>query len=444
MKNKYLLFTFIISIFLLIIFIGFKLLYPKEIKFLNGSIIGYKQDSLLIEDQKNIIYQFKGCPLETQDFDEVAIKYTGLIDNYQAISYECKFKQMNKEIDIPKLYDDKGIFSQYYKLAYDKLQTLSLDEKIGQLLLARYSNDNAIDKFKLGGFIFYEKDFQNKSKEEVKQMISALQKKSNIPLLTAVDEEGGKVIRVSSNPKLVSTPFLSSSDLYEKGGLEAIKEDTITKSKILNELGLNVNLAPVVDVSLENKDYIYERSLKQNTSIVADYAKTVITNSKNSGVSYVLKHFPGYGNAKDTHYGAAVNNMSYEEIQKNALPPFTSGIKSEAEAILVSHVITNSIDEDNPASLSINVHNLLRDTLDFTGVIISDDLDMGAVSGIENAEAKALLAGNDLLIVTDYEESFDNIKNALADNLISQNLIDKCVFKIIAWKYYKGLMFLDK
>ena len=446
MKNKYLLFTIIISILLLLIFISFKLLYQKEnnLKELNGSIIGFKKDSLLIEDQNNIIYEFKGCPLENNNWEEVAIKYTGLLDNYQAISYDCDFKKMNKNIDIPKLYDDNGLFSQYYKLAYDKLQSLSLDEKIGQVLLARYANNTDLDKYKLAGFIFYEKDFQDKTKDEVKQMISSLQKKSSIPLLTAVDEEGGKVIRVSSNPKLVSTPFPSSSSLYEKGGLEAIKEDTINKSKILNELGLNLNLAPVVDVSLDEDDYIYERSLKQNTSIVANYAQTVITNSKNSGVSYVLKHFPGYGNAKDTHYGGAVNNMSYEDIQKIALPPFTSGIKAEAEAVLVNHVITNSIDEDNPSSLSINVHNLLRDDLNFTGVIISDDLGMGAISSIENVEAKALLAGNDLLIVTDYEESFNNIKKALNDNMISQNLIDKCAFKILAWKYYKGLMFLDK
>ena len=111
-------------------------------------------------------------------------------------------------------------------------------------------------------------------------MIKEVQEVSKIPLLTAVDEEGGKVVRISSNKNLVEEPFKSSKELYKEGGFERIKEDTIEKSKVLNNLGLNVNLAPVVDVSTNASDYMYERALGENTELTATYAKTVISASK--------------------------------------------------------------------------------------------------------------------------------------------------------------------
>ena len=272
-------------------------------------------------------------------------------------------------------------------------------------------------------------------------MINNLQKNANIPLLTAVDEEGGTVVRVSSNPLLANAKFRSPQELYNTGGLNLIKEDTIQKSKLLNDLGLNVNLAPVVDVSTNASDYMYSRSLGQNTSITSDYAKSVIEASQGGGVSYTLKHFPGYGNNSDTHNSGSVDNRSFDDILKNDLPPFKSGIEAGAEAVLVSHNTVTNIDSDNPASLSTSVHNLLRNELGFTGVIITDDLAMGAVSNIDNNVVKAILAGNDLIITTDYQSGIASVKNAVNDGTISENLIDKLAFKILAWKYYKGLMF---
>ena len=331
-------------------------------------------------------------------------------------------------------------------MAYNKLKTLSLDEKIGQLLLVRYPDSNQIEdlkKYKLSGFVFYEKDFKNKTKNEVINMIDKLQNNSSIPLLTAVDEEGGKVIRVSSNSNLVSEPFKSPSDLYNSGGFAKIKEDTKYKSEILYSLGLNVNLAPVVDVSTDSSDYIYERTLKQDTSKVKEYAKTVIEASKGTNVSYTLKHFPGYGSNSDTHLGSSTSSKSYDDILSIDIPPFKAGIDAGAEAVLVSHNIVSSIDSSSPSSLSINTHNILRDDLNFTGVIITDDLDMNALNNIDDKVIKALLAGNNLIITTNYEESFNEIKNAINNNELSEDTIDKLVFKVLAWKYYKGL-FLSK
>lgn len=269
-------------------------------------------------------------------------------------------------------------------------------------------------------------------------MINILQKNSNIPLLTAVDEEGGSVVRISTNENLYHTPFKSPSELYNINKFESIKEDTINKSILLNNLGINLNLAPVVDVSTNENDYMFKRSLGQSTELTSEYAKTVIETSKKYKVSYTLKHFPGYGNNIDTHIDSAVDTRSYESILTNDIPPFKSGINAGAEAVLISHNIVASIDDKNPASLSNKIIKLLTNDLNFTGIIITDDLDMVATNKIKDASIKALLAGSTLLITTNYE-NVNQVINAVNQNIISEDLIDKQAFKILAWKYYKGL-----
>lgn len=372
------------------------------------------------------------------------LSFAGKKDNKEkAIENVGTVMEKKEEDGVPTDWQDDGIFSDYYKAAYKKLKTLTLDEKIGQLLLVRYPDENqisALKEYKFAGYVFFAKDFKDKTGTEVKNMMNVAQDNANIPLLTAVDEEGGSVVRVSSNPNLVKEKFKSPSELYNLGGFDQIEEDTIYKSRTLYHLGLNLNLAPVVDVSTNASDYMYERTLKKETDLTATYAKTVINASKGTGVSYTLKHFPGYGNNPDTHTGSNVDNRTYEDIVKNDLPPFEEGIKVGAEAVLVSHNIVNSIDSKNPASLSKDVHNLLRDNLKFTGVVITDDIAMGAVSNIENVTVKAIQTGNDLIITTDYKGSFNDIKNAVKDKTLSEEQIDKLTFKVLAWKYYKGLL----
>lgn len=350
---------------------------------------------------------------------------------------------------IPVSEDDftprkKDLFSEFYLLSENYIKNLSLDDKIGQLLLVRYdesNKDDAINKYKVGGFVFFANAFNGKNKDEVIKMISSLQDKTKVPLLTAVDEEGGKVVRVSSNTALRSEKFKSPSELYNSGGLDLIKQDTIEKSKLLKSLGINVNLAPVVDVSTNPDDYIYERTLKQDVSKVSDYSKTVIDASKGTNVSYVLKHFPGYGSNSDTHVGASTDNRTLSDLISNSFPPFEAGIDSGAEAILINHSIVTAIDSNNPASLSSNVHNYLNNQLGFSGITITDDLAMSSLSLITNKYEKAVLAGNDILIVTDFEEAFNEIKSAVNEGRIKEEKIDELVKRIIAWKYYKGLMY---
>lgn len=403
---------------------------------MKGTVLSKNKDNLVIQDTNNAIYTFKMTEGDVSVGEHIVLEYMGVIDKLKNV-------QDNKVISIQTIdtvsleEETTGIFSKFYKQAQKKLEDLSTEEKIKQLLLVRY-NDKAVDA--LGGFVFFEKDFQNKEENEVISMINGVQEKSKIPLLTAVDEEGGKIVRISSNSKLRTTKFRSSKDLYDEGGFNLIAEDTVDKSKLLKKLGLNVNLAPVVDIADDVDAYMYERTIGKGKEITADYAKTVINASKGTDVSYTLKHFPGYGNNTDTHLSAAEDIRDYDTIINNDLIPFKAGIEAGAEAVLVSHNIVKSIDADNPASLSASVHNLLKVTLGFTGITITDALDMGALKDVDDLYVKALLAGNELLIVTDYEEAIKEIQEALTNKQISENVIDDAALKVLAWKYYKGLM----
>ena len=416
---------------------------------ISATVLKNENDMITVQDSDNVIYTFDARNIDVEVGQNVFIEYTGLLDKnlevQDIVVVHYNVITTVNDTSIPDEWQDNGIFSKYYTLAYNKVKSMSLDEKIGQILLVRYPDDDTaateLAKYKFGGYVFFAKDFNGKTKQEVIDMINKLQNVTDIPILTAVDEEGGAVVRVSSNPNLADSQFLSSQELYRTGGFNLIREDTIKKSNLLKSLGLNLNLAPVVDVSTNSTDYMYSRSLGEDTATTAMYATTVISASKGTGVSYTLKHFPGYGNNTDTHTGSSVDSRTYDDIVNNDLPPFEAGINAGAEAVLVSHNTVTSIDSSNPASLSAGGHNLLRNSLGFTGIIITDDLAMGAVSSINDAVVQAILAGNDLIITTDYASDIAKIKSAMNNGILSEDMIDKLAFRVIAWKYYKGLMF---
>lgn len=343
---------------------------------------------------------------------------------------------------VPVDWQDNGIFSTYYEKAYEKLETMTLEEKVGQLLVVRYNSNilDAISNYHIGGTTFYGIDFKNKTLEEVKEMTSTVQNQSKIPMITAVDEEGGTVIRVSSNQNLVAEPFKSSQNLYANGGFDKITEDTINKSAVLKDLGLNMNFAPVVDITSDKNAYIYKRTFGQNATLTGQYAETVIKASKNTGVSYSLKHFPGYGNNKDTHTTSSTDETSLEEFWNTHLVPFKIGIDAGAEAVMISHNIVSAVDKENVASLSLAVHNILLKDLKFTGIAITDDLDMDAAKIVPNKYIKAFEAGNHIILCSEYRLAHAEILNAIKDGTITEDYLNQQVFKVLAWKYYKGLL----
>ena len=206
-----------------------------------------------------------------------------------------KKKDSDAVTSVPSDYDDSGIFKDYYEAAYNKLSSMSIDEKIGQMLLVRMDDtrvDSIINDYHVAGFVMFSRDFKNKSKEDIKAEIDKYQNESKIPMLFTVDEEGGTVVRISSNKNLRSEPFKSPQDIYNELGMDGIISDTKEKSELLKSLGVNVNLAPVADVSTNTSDFIYDRSFGKSASETSKYIETVVNTYNEFGLGSCLKHFP--------------------------------------------------------------------------------------------------------------------------------------------------------
>lgn len=347
---------------------------------------------------------------------------------------------------VPVEPEDTSIFGEYKKEALEVLDTMTLEEKIGQLFLVRCPEIEQLDFYlsmKPGGFILFGRDFTDKTNNQVVSDIGYYQNNSTIPMIIGVDEEGGTVVRVSSNPLLANERFKSPQELFAIGGFEEIKKDTMKKSELLLNLGINLNLAPVADVSINETDFIYQRTFGKDALETSEYAKTVVEVMKNSGISSTLKHFPGYGSNVDTHTGSAYDTRPYERFVNSDFIPFKAGIDAGADSVLVSHNVIEAIDKELPASLSQEVIDILRNDLEFTGIIMTDDLSMGAITQLETElppEVTAVLAGNDMLIVTDFENSYKTLLNAVKIGGISLERIDESVLRILQWKFYKNLL----
>ncbi len=338
-----------------------------------------------------------------------------------------------------------GEFSEYYDAAYAMLSEMSMEEKVGQLLLARCPDNAAeqAERFQLGGYVLFKRNVKDKTPETLRDFIGGFQSVSEIPMICAVDEEGGEIVRVSSLSAFRETRFPSPSMAYKNGGFQGIYDDYSEKSKFLLDLGFNLNLAPVADVSVDPKDYIYSRTLGLPAEETAEYITNAVSAAKEAGISSCLKHFPGYGNNADTHTGSAIDERSEDSFRSSDFLPFKAGIDAGAECVLVSHNIVKCFDGEKPASLSPEIHRILREELDFSGIIMTDDLSMDAVSLFCTDSlpyAEAVNAGNDMLIVTEYEAAYNDILSATESEEIAQETIDRAVMRIIAWKYSKGLL----
>jgi beta-N-acetylhexosaminidase len=309
-------------------------------------------------------------------------------------------------------------------------------EKVAQLFLARADGDDLdfILEKNPGGLVMFGSNFKDKSKDEVKDEIKGYQEKSEIPLIIAVDEEGGTVVRVSSDPALSDEKFLSPQEYYNEGGAELAVEKEKKKCGILKELGINMNLAPVADVSLSPSDFIYDRSLGQSAEITSQYIGEVVAEMKNEGMASCLKHFPGYGSNADTHTGIAVDERPMRTFQNSDFLPFMTGIEAGADAVLVSHNIVTCMDAELPSSLSPAVHDILRSDLEFDGLIITDDMSMDAVKDYGEPYVKAVNAGNNLIITGEFEAAYNEVMGAVEDGRISGETLDSAVKKTLEWK----------
>lgn len=325
------------------------------------------------------------------------------------------------------------------------LSTMTLEEKVGQMFLARCPESNALEDlstYHLGGYLLFGRDFENQTPDSFRQTVASYQDRASIPLLLAVDEEGGTVCRVSSNSAFRSSRFPSPRTLYDQGGLDAVVEVESEKCQLLTSLGINVNMAPVCDITYDTQAFMYSRSLGQSPETTGEFVRQVTEVMAQNRLGNVLKHFPGYGDNTDTHTGIARDSRSLESLQQDLIP-FRVGISSGCDAILVSHTVVEALDDKMPASLSPSVHQYLREEMGFTGVIVTDDLVMQAITdqyGAGEAAILAVLAGNDLLCSTDYQIDYPAVLEAVQDGRISEDLLDQAVLRILHWKQALGLI----
>lgn len=351
-----------------------------------------------------------------------------------------------EEYFIQEVRDREGVFAKYTERAKEILAGMTLDSKVGQMFLIRCPEENQLSLIKdylPGGFVLFERDFKNKSWQRVVGDIKSYQYTTKIPMFIAVDEEGGDVVRVSGFKEFRGFPFLSPQEIFLSDGFKGIELDAAEKSQLLRRLGINLNFAPVCDVVTSEDAFMYNRSFGMDAISTATYVKTVVNAMANNGMGSVLKHFPGYGNNKDTHVMSARDKRDIEELEKNDFVPFRAGINEGVAGIMVSHVIVESIDKNYPASLSVDVHKVLRNGLGYQGVIITDALDMKGVSDIKNdadVAVRAVKAGNDMLIVTNYRDQIKAVKEAVQNNEILMSVIDASVTRILSWKLMLGMI----
>ena len=326
------------------------------------------------------------------------------------------------------------------------LSEMTLEEKVGQMFYSAApagAGEEWITKYHMGGYVLFGNDFDGKSADDVRAMIQGYQMRSKVPLLIGVDEEGGTVLRVSYHEQLRSSGFDSPKNVYQSGGWEAIDATETEKAELLTSLGINVNNAPVCDITSNPDSFIYDRSFSGDPDEVSTFVKKVVDICKDKKLGTVLKHFPGYGDNTDTHEDMSYDSRPLDDFRNRDFIPFKAGIEAGADSIMVAHNIMADVDADYPASLSKKVHDIIRNELGFDGVIMTDDLAMQAIAKYTGAEAAAVTAakcGNDILCCTDVEAQYPAVLEAVKNGDIPQEQIDASVKRILKWKHNLGLI----
>jgi len=341
------------------------------------------------------------------------------------------------------LCSSKDLFEDYYQKAEEFMKGMTLEEKIGQMLFPRFNLTNYTDDIpnkKPGGFVLFAYDFVF-NETFIQQYINKSQELSEanvgLPLGLAVDEEGGNVVRVSPYHR-DEGGFPSPQQIYNESGNDGILKIDQEKRDLLRKFFLNVNLAPVADISYNSSDYIYDRTLGRGPEESAEYIEKDVEGYVNDNFTCCAKHFPGYGNNIDTHGDIAIDKRSYEQFQNEDFLTFEAAIRKQIPMILVSHNIVLCKDKKYPASLSKAWHDILRNELNYTGLILTDDLSMGAIKKYTDNISEAVLAvnaGNDILLTSDYYKHYDALMKAADDGKITEETVDKACKRIIAWKF---------
>lgn len=324
------------------------------------------------------------------------------------------------------------------------VESMSQTEKLGQMVMigiqgTKVDDDSLymLNQYHMGGVILFDRNMD--SPEQVKQLTSDLQAQSNekVPLFIGIDEEGGDVVRMAER----LTPPPSQKEIGATGDIEQAKTWAIKTAKSLKDIGINVNFAPVADVGSNDK-----RSYSTDTNTVIDFVRAATKGYQQENIIYSLKHFPGIGKGKvDSHIDSSSIDVVKEVLMTEDILPFKTIIDENDPNdyfILVSHLKYPALDEEYPASLSSKIMtDLLRNKLGYKGIIITDDMEMGAVANhndFRSIGVNAVKAGADIVLVChEYEhqqEVYLGLLDAVNSGEISQERIDESVKRIIKVK----------
>jgi beta-N-acetylhexosaminidase len=326
-----------------------------------------------------------------------------------------------------------------------QIASMSTYQLLTQMFIATYDGSWATAdyaaQYGFGGYITFAEDYEYDTPESFREGVDRVAAASAIPPLFAVDEEGGTVTRASKYPGYRRYPFLSPREVYEMGGIDGIRTDAAEKAELLKKLGLNYNLAPVADISVNSWDYMYNRSPGQDAETTSQIVETIVSVFNARGVASTVKHFPGYGAVSDTHTALAYDGRTVEELEGFDLIPFQRAMNAGVPSVMVSHIIT-ALDPERPASVSSKVVDYIRNNMGYDGVLITDDMRMNGIldfctSG--NGSLEAILAGYDLICCTNWPEQFPVVWSAVESGELTRERLEISAARIIRMKQELGI-----
>lgn len=371
---------------------------------------------------------------------------------------------LQEEEDTDEVVLDKA---QIIGMADEIKRNMTLEEKIGQLFLVNFEQldtrkgesynfqkvtatmREAIKKYKVGGVIFFSGNID--TPKQTKEFIRKLQKFSSVPMFISVDEEGGEVARIANNEAMGTTKFPTMEEVGKMQDEDYAYTMGRTIGSEIKELGFNVNFAPVADVRTDEKNTeIGTRSFGSDSKVVANLVSQVVTGLQEEQVVATLKHFPGQGsNDGNSHEGSVDIISDINELRKTAFVPFKAGIKADVDMIMVSHASISSVTgSTKPSSMTeLVMKDILRTELSFDGIIITDAMNMKAVTNYYTsgeASVNALKAGADVVLMPeDFKAAYRAVLNAVEEGEIEEKSIDEKVQRILELKIERGIVSVD-
>lgn len=401
-----------------------------------------------------------GCNKATKPTGDKTIEITSEKDSGDDILTKNVKESSDRKVDSSGMSEQsEGNQQTIEEMAKKIVDEMTIDEKVyqmfivlpeqltgvGQVTAAGTTTQEALEKYPVGGILYLSQNIV--SRNQTQTMLSNVQAYSKIPVFTAVDEEGGVVSRVGNNPNMGTTSFPSMKNIGSTGDSNQAYTVGYTIGNECKELGFNLDFAPVADVfSNPENTVIGNRAFSDDPNITADMVSSCVRGFKDAKMLCALKHFPGHGDTiADSHYEAAITSKTLEELDELEFVPFVKGIEAGADFVMVGHILTPNITDDYiPATLSNEMLSILRDELKFDGIIITDAMNMEAITDYyssSEAAVTAVKAGIDMILVPeDFHAAVSGVIHALETGDITEEEINDSVIRIIQTKIRAGLI----